>query len=140
MNRINQKNLENLQAFYGNYQAKKAGKEEKKEEVKPAEEFQPKKVEANALDVLAAQNKAAQFGKLDTSNAATEKRLEQAFANSAFMKSLNELQGIEEEDFVAYAMANITGVNHDKLVKYLNKPLSVETIAGVQDIVDTLIA
>ena len=63
-----------------------------------------------------------------------------SFANSAFMKSLNELQGIEEEDFVAYAMANITGVNHDKLAKYLNKPLSVETVAGVQDFVDTLIA
>lgn len=132
MNRINQKNLENLQAYYGNYQAKKAGKEEKKEEVKQQEEFQPKKVEANALDVLAAQNKAAQFGKIDTSDAATEKRLEQAFANSAFMKSLNELQG-GEDDFVTFAMANITGVNHDKLAKYLNKPLSADTIAKVED-------
>lgn len=140
MNRINQKNLENLQAFYGNYQTKKAGKEEKKEEVKPAEEFQPKKVEANALDVLAAQNKAAQFAKVDTSDTATEKRLQEAFANSPFMKSLNELQGLEDEDFTAFAMANITGVNHEKLAKYLNKPLSVETVAGVQDFVEKLIA
>lgn len=139
MNRINQKNLENLQAFYGNYQAKKAGKEEKKDEVKPAEEFQPKKVEANALDVLAAQNKAAQLGKLDTSDAATEKRLQEAFANSAFMNSLNELQGFEE-DFAAFAMANITGVNHEKLAKYLNKPLNPETVAGTQKIAETLIA
>lgn len=139
MNRINQKNLENLQAFYGTYQAKKAGKEEKKEDVKPAEEFQPKKVEANALDVLAAQNKAAQLGKLDTSDAAVEKRLQEAFANSAFMKSLNELQGIEE-DFTAFAMANITGVNHEKLAQYLNKPLNPETVAGTQKIAETLIA
>lgn len=139
MNKINQKILENLQAFYGNYQTKKAGKEDEKEEVKSAKEFQPKKVEANALDVLAAQNKAAQFGKVDTSETATEKRLEQAFANSAFMKSLNELQGIEE-DFVTFAMANITGVNHEKLAKYLNKPLDPETVAGAQKIAETLIA
>lgn len=129
MNKINQKNLENLQAFYGAYNTKKAGKEEKKEEVKQQEDFQPKKVEANALDVLAAQNKAAQFAKVDTSDAAVEKRLEQAFANSAFMKSLDELQ--DGEDFVAFAMANITGVDHEKLAKYLNKPLSAETIAMI---------
>ena len=129
MNKINQKNLENLQAFYGAYKTKKAGKEEKKEEVKQQEDFQPKKVEANALDVLAAQNKAAQFAKVDTSDAAVEKRLEQAFANSAFMKSLDELQ--DGEDFVAFAMANITGVDHEKLAKYLNKPLSAETIAMI---------
>lgn len=129
MNKINQKNLENLQAFYGAYSTKKAAKEEKKEDIKKSDEFQPKKVEANALDVLAAQNKAAQFAKVDTSDAATEKRLEQAFANSAFMKSLDELQ--TGEDFVAFAMANITGVNHNKLAKYLNKPLSEDTIAKV---------
>lgn len=127
MNKINQKNLENLKAFYGAYNTKKAAKEEKKEEVKQQENFQPKKVEANALDVLAAQNKAAQFAKVDTSDAAVEKRLEQAFANSAFMKSLDELH--DGEDFVAFAMANITGVDHDKLAKYLNKPLSAETVA-----------
>lgn len=128
MNKINQKNLENLQAFYGAYQAKKTGKEEKKEEVKPQKEFQPKKVEANALDVLAAQNRAG-MAKVDTSDAAVERRLEQAFANSAFMKSLDELQ--EGEDFVAFAMANVTGVDHEKLAKYLNKPLSAETIAMI---------
>lgn len=139
MNKINQKNLENLQAFYGAYQTKKTGKEEKKEEVKAAEEYQPKEVEANALDVLAAQNKAARFIKPDTSDAATQKRLEQAFANSAFMKSLDELQGFEGEDFVAFAMANATGVNHDKLTKYLNKPLSADTVAKVEGF-NTLIA
>ena len=126
MNRINRNNLENLKALYSVYNPKKADKEEKQEEVKKAEEFQPKKVEANALDVLAAQNKAVQFGKVDTSDAATEKRLQEAFANSTFMKTLDEMT--EGEDFVAFATANITGVNHEKLAKYMQKPLSAETI------------
>ena len=134
MNRINRNNLENLKALYSAYNPKKADKEEKKEEVKKAEEFQPKKVEANALDVLAAQNKAVQFGKVDTSDAATEKRLQEAFANSAFMKTLDEMT--EGEDFVAFAMANITGVNHEKLAKYMQKPLSAETIQATVNLFD----
>lgn len=129
MNRINRNNLENLKALYGAYNTnKKTVEEEKKEPVKEAKEFESKKVDANILDVLAAQNK-AQFAKVDTSEEATAKRLEQAFAGSAFMAALDELQG--GEDFVAFAMANITGVNHDKLAKYLAKPLHQETIQAV---------
>lgn len=129
MNRIHNNNLENLKALYGAYTTnKKAVEEEKKEPVKEAKEFEAKKVDANVLDVLAAQNK-VQLNKVDTSDEATAKRLEQAFAGSAFMKSLDELQN--GEDFVAFAMANVVGVNHDKLAKYLEKPLHQETIQGV---------
>lgn len=126
MNRIHNNNLENLKALYGAYNAnKKTVEEEKKEPVKEAKEFEAKKVDANVLDVLAAQNK-VQLNRVDTSDAATEKRLQEAFANSAFMKSLDEMV---EEDFVEFAYANITGVDHDKLAKHLQKPLHQETIA-----------
>lgn len=132
MNRIHNNNLENLKALYGAYNTnKKAVEEEKKEPVKEAKEFEAKKVDANVLDVLAAQNK-AQFAKVDTSDEATAKRLEQAFAGSAFMTALDELQG--GEDFVAFAMANVVGVNHEKLAKYLEKPLHQETIQGVANL------
>ena len=80
---------------------------------------------------MAAQNK-AQFAKVDTSDEATAKRLEQAFAGSAFMAALDELQ--VGEDFVAFAMANVVGVNHNKLAKYLEKPLHQETIQGVANL------
>ncbi len=132
MNRINGNNLENLKALYGAYNVnKKTVEEEKKEPVKEAKEFEAKKVDANVLDVLAAQNK-VQLNRVDTSEEATAKRLEQAFAGSAFMAALDELQG--GEDFAAFAMANITGVNHDKLAKYLEKPLHQETIEGVANL------
>ena len=132
MNRINGNNLENLKAHYGAYNVnKKTVEEEKKEPVKEAKEFEAKKVDANVLDVLAAQNK-VQLNRVDTSEEATAKRLEQAFAGSAFMAALDELQG--GEDFAAFAMANITGVNHDKLAKYLEKPLHQETIEGVANL------
>lgn len=135
MNRINRNNLENLKALYGAYNAKKAVKEEKQETVEEVKEFKNKKVDANALDILAAQNKAAQFTKVDTSDAAVQKRLEQAFTNSAFMKSLDDLFGEnKKEDFVDFAKANITGVNHEKLAKYLAKPLSAETTAGIANL------
>lgn len=132
MNRIHNNNLENLKALYGAYNTnKKAVEEEKKEPVKEAKEFEAKKVDANVLDVLAAQNK-AQLNRVDTSDEATAKRLEQAFAGSAFMAALDELQG--GEDFVAFAMANVVGVNHDKLAKYLEKPLHQETIQGIANL------
>ncbi len=132
MNRINRNNLENLKALYGAYNTnKKAVEEEKKEPVKEVKEFETKKVDANILDVLAVQNK-AQLNRVDTSDEATAKRLEQAFAGSAFMAALDELQA--GEDFVAYAMANVVGVNHDKLAKYLEKPLHQETIQGVANL------
>ena len=63
--------------------------------------------------------------------------MEQAFASSSFMASLNDLQGIEE-DFTAYAMANIKGVDREKLAKYMSKPLSAETAAGVCELADKL--
>lgn len=130
MNKINRNNLENLKALYGAYNTnKKAVEDEKKEPVKEAKEFEAKKVDANALDLIAAQNK-VQFAKIDTSDEATAKRLEQAFTGSAFMQSLDELQGFEN-DFVAFAMANITGVDHNKLAKHLEKPLHQETKQAV---------
>lgn len=130
MNKINRNNLENLKALYGAYNTnKKAVEDEKKEPVKEAKEFEAKKVDANALDLIAAQNK-AQLNKVDISEEATAKRLEQAFTGSAFMQSLDELQGFEN-DFVAFAMANITGVDHNKLAKHLEKPLHQETKQAV---------
>jgi len=133
MNRINRNNLENLKALYGAYNTnKKAVEEEKKEPVKEAKEFEAKKVDANVLDVLAAQNK-AQLNRVDTSDEATAKRLEQAFAGSAFMGALDELQGVEE-DFTAFAMANVVGVNHEKLANYLAKPLHQETIQNITNL------
>lgn len=131
MNRINRNNLENLKALYGTYNLKKTVEEEKKEPVKEAKEFETKKVDANILDVLANQNK-VQLNKIDTSDEATAKRLEQAFAGSAFMEALDELQG--GDDFAAFAMANAIGVNHEKLAKYLAKPLHQETIQGVANL------
>lgn len=130
MNRINSNNLENLKALYSTYNSKKTVDEKEQDKVKAVKEFETKKVDANVLDVLAAQNK-VQLKKVDTSDEATMRRMEEAFANSAFMKSLDELQFEPEEDFVAFAMANMTGVNHDKLAKYLEKPLHQETIARV---------
>lgn len=131
MNKIYNNNLENLKALYGAYNTRKAAKEEKKEKAETVKEFEGKKVQASALDILAAQNQ-AQLAKVDVSEDATAKRLEQAFANAPFMAALNDLQGIDEEDdFVSYAFTNITGVNHAKLAKYLDKPLSQETTAGL---------
>lgn len=141
MTRINNNNLENLKALYGAYETKKTNKEEKKEPAKAVQEFEGKKVEASALDAVAAQIWGAQLAKVDITDGAVEKRIEEAFANSPFMATLNELQGIEEEvDFVSFAMANITGVNHSKLAKYLAKPLSEETASGVVQYFDKLTA
>lgn len=132
----NGQNLEALKAYYEGLQGKKATKEEKQEAVKQVA-FEPKEVEASALDVLAAQILGTKFGKVDKSDAATERRLEQAFANSGFMRALDQMQGLEP-DFVAFASAHITGVNHDKLAKYLQKPLSDETVAGFNNFVQAL--
>ena len=130
MNRINQNNnLEALKVNLNTSQTKKNKKEEKQETVKEIKEFETKKVEASALEAIAAQNWGAQLSKVDISDAATEKRLEKAFTNSAFMKKLNELQGFEKDfDFVKFAFTNIHGVNQEKLAKYLEKPLHQETI------------
>lgn len=130
MNRINNKNLENLKAFYGAYQVNKPEVEEKKEDSKPVKEYEPKKVEASALDLTAAQIWGVKLSKVDTSDAAVERRMEEAFANSPFIKALDELND-DGDNFVQYAMANITGVNHEKLAQYLNKPLSETTISAM---------
>lgn len=133
MTRIDRNNLENLKALYGAYNTKKASEKDKKEEVQEVKGFEAKKVDANALDVLALQNQ-VQVTKVDTSDEATAKRLEQAFAGSGFMQALDELQGNDEDDFVQFAFANITGVNHEKLSKYLNKPLSQETTQSLANL------
>lgn len=139
MNKINQNNLEALKVYLGATQGKKAVKEEKQEDAKTVKEFEAKKVEASALDAAAAQNKGAMLAKTDLSDAAVEKRLAQAFANSPFMKALDELQGFEEEfDFAEFAFRNIQGVNHEKLAKYLAKPLHQETITGTAEFAETL--
>lgn len=140
MNKINNQNLEALKVYLGSTQGKKAVKEEKQEKVEAKKEFETKKVEASALDATAAQNKGALLSKIDVSDAATEKRLAEAFANAPFMKALDELQGFEETDFVAFAQKNITGVNHDKLAKYLAKPLHQETVEGTNRFIEMLTA
>ena len=140
MNRINNKNLEALQAYW-NKPTKKTEKEETKEEAKVAKEVETKKVQASALDALANQMIGAQLSKIDTSDIATEKRLEQAFANAPFMKALNDLQGLEEEfNFVEYAKNNMSGVNFEKLSKYLEKPLHYETVGGIENFNKVLIS
>ena len=137
MNRINNQNLEALKVKLGNTQAKKAVKEEKREQIEEVKEFEAKKVEASALDAAAAQNWGAQLSKIDVSDEAVERRMAAAFANAPFMKALDELQGFDQEiDFVAYAQANIQGVNHTKLAKYLAKPLHQETVQGVNEFIN----
>lgn len=139
MNKINQNNLEALKVYLGATQGKKAVKEEQQEKVETKKEFEAKKVEASALEAAAAQNWGVQLSKVDTSDAAVERRMAEMFANAPFMKALDELQG-EENDFVKFAQANISGVNHEKLAKYLAKPLHQETIGGVKNFVDVLSA
>lgn len=133
-------NLEALKAYYEALNTKRAGKEEKAQEAKPVINFTgTEKVEASALDATAAQIWGVQLSKVDKSDAATQKRIEQYF-NTPFMEKLDELQGIEPEDnFAAYAMANVKGVDHDKLAKYMDKPLGEETASGVTEFLDALV-
>lgn len=134
----NNQNLEALKAYYEALNTKKADKETKAAETKAAGAKAPQEVQASALDAAAAQIWGIQLTKgVDKSEAATAKRLEQAFASSSFMASLNDLQGVEE-DFTAYAMANIKGVDREKLAKYMSKPLSAETASAVCEIADKL--
>ena len=140
MTKINNQNLEALQVFYGAKQSKKANIEEKQQEKTEAvKEFETKKVQASALDAIAAQNWGAQLSKVDTSEAAVEKRLANAIENSPFMKKLDEIFDEREEiNFTEFAQKNIQGVNHDKLAKYLAKGLSVETQRNMEKIADNL--
>ena len=141
MNRINQNNLEALKVYFGAKQAKKAEVEEKQEKTEAVKDFEVKKVEASALDAVAAQIWGAQLSKVDVSDNAVAKRMEEAFANAPFMKALNELQGIDEEiDFVTFAQASITGVDHAKLAKYLQQPLHQETLDKMANLEKTLTA
>ena len=142
MNKVNgnggdKSNLEALKAYYEALQTKKAGKDEKTEGAKPVVNFKTEKVQASALDATAAQIWGVQLSNINKSEAATTKRIEQYF-NTPFMESLDELQGIEP-DFVQYAMANIKGVDPDKLAKYMDKPLGEETAAGVTEFLDALV-
>lgn len=131
-------NLEALKAYYEAMNAKKAGKEEKTESAKPVIYFKGTEgIQASALDATAAQIWGVQLSKVDKSEAATQRRIEQYF-NTPFMESLDELQGIEP-NFAQYAMANIKGIDPDKLAKYMDKPLGEETAAGVTEYLDTLV-
>ena len=136
----NKQNVEVLKAYYDALSARKAAKEEKADNAKPVINFTgTEKVEASALDATAAQIWGVQLSKVDKSEAATQRRIEQYF-NTPFMSKLNELQGIEAEDnFAAYAMANVKGVDPDKLAKYMDKPLGEETAAGVTEFLDALV-
>lgn len=140
MTKINNNNLEALKIFYGAKQTKKAEAEEQKERIEEnVKEFEPKKVQASALDAVAAQIWGAQLSKVDVSDAAVEKRMAELFANSPFMKALDELNDTHEEiDFVGYAQKNIQGVNHDKLAKYLAKGLSFETQKDLANVADKI--
>lgn len=133
-------NIDALKAYYEALNTKRAKKEEKTEEIKSNLDFKPEKVEASALDVTAAQIWGIQLSKsVDKSDAATTKRLEQAFAGSAFMAALDDLQGIDD-DFSSFAYANVKGCDKEKLAKYLNKSLSEETVAGFSQLTEALIA
>lgn len=133
-------NIDALKAYYEALNNKKANKKEKVEEVKQNAQYKPEAFEVSALDATAAQIWGVQLSKgVDKSDIATSKRLEQAFANSGFMASLNNLQGIEE-DFTAYALANVKGCDKQKLAKYMNKPLSEETLDGFSKFADALVA
>ena len=133
-------NLDALKAYYEALNTKKAKKEEKTTEAKPVAEFKPETVEASALDATAAQIWGIQLSKnVDKSDAATTKRLEQAFASSRFMAALDDLQGVEE-DFTTFELANAKGCDPEKLGKYLKKPLSESTVKGFSAIADALVA
>lgn len=133
-------NIDALKAYYEALNTKRAKKEEKTEEVKSNLNFKYKNVEASALDATAAQIWGVQLSKgVDKSDVATTKRLEQAFAGSAFMAALDDLQGIDD-DFASFAYANVKGCDKEKLAKYLNKSLSEETVAGFSQLTETLIA
>lgn len=133
-------NIDALKAYYEALSSKRAKKEEKVAETKATAEFKPENVEASALDATASQIWGIQLSKgVDKSDSATTKRLEQAFAGSAFMSALDDLQGVNE-DFTTFAYANVKGCDKDKLAKYLNKPLSEETANGFAKLADALVA
>ena len=139
MNKINNNNLEALKVLYGTKQTKKIEVEEKQEKAEGVKEFETKKVQASALDAAAAQNWGAQLSKIDVSDAAVERRMAELFANSPFMKALDDLNGQPETfDFIQFAQKNISGVNQDKLAKYLGKGLSAETQGNLVKVADKL--
>lgn len=133
-------NIDALKAYYEALSSKRAKKEEKVAETKVTTEFKPENVEASALDATASQIWGIQLSKgVDKSDSATTRRLEQAFAGSAFMSALDDLQGVDK-DFTTFAYANVKGCDKDKLAKYLNKPLSEETTNGFAKLADALVA
>lgn len=133
-------NIDALKAYYEALSSKRAKKEEKVAETKVTTEFKPENVEASALDATASQIWGIQLSKgVDKSDSATTRRLEQAFAGSAFMSALDDLQGVDK-DFTTFAYANVKGCDKDKLAKYLNKPLSEETANGFAKLADALVA
>ncbi len=141
MNKINQNNLEALKDYLGATKGKKAVDKNQQEKTETVKEFEPKKVEASALDAAAAQNWGAQLSKIDVSDAAVERRMAEEFANAPFMKALNEINGVEEEfDFVRFALNNAAGVDRAKLARHLERPLSQETQAGTVNMFEMLTA
>ena len=132
--------LKALQAYYEALQAKKNEKEQKTEQ-KTTAKAEVKKVDVSALDVTAAQIWGIQLTKAtDTSEKATRARMELAMKNDPFFTALNELQGIESTDFASFALANIKGVDADKLNKHLNRAVSQETRQGVSELMDLMLA
>ena len=135
MNKINQNSLETLKIYFGRQQTQKTEVVKEEEKTNTVKNFEVKKVEASALDAVAAQNWGAQLSKTDLSDAAVSKRMEEAFANAPFMKALNELQGIDDDiDFVTFAQTQITGVDHKKLANYLKQPLHQETFNAMNNL------
>lgn len=135
----NGQNVNELKAYYEAIRARKAEKQEDVKEVKPTVDFKPEKVEVSALDATAAQIWGVQLSKVDKSDEATTKRMEQAFATSQFMASLNDMQGIEaDNDFASFAFANVKGVDPDKLQRYMGKPLGEETANGMLEFMNAL--
>ncbi|MFQ8625146.1 MAG: hypothetical protein ACLSA2_01040 [Candidatus Gastranaerophilaceae bacterium] len=93
------------------------------------------------MDATAAQIWGIQLTKsTDTSEKATRARMELAMKNDPFFTALNDLQGIEEDgSFMSFALANIKGVDTDKLNKHLNRAVSRETQQGVAELMDLML-
>lgn len=136
-----QTDLKALQAYYEALQAKKNEKDQKTEQKTTAKK-EIKKVDVSALDATAAQIWGIQLTKsTDTSEKATRARMELAMKNDPFFKALNDLHGIEEDgSFMSFALANIKGVDTDKLNKHLNRAVSNETQQGVAELMNLMLA
>ena len=126
-------NLNSVKGYQLNKNVEQKKAEETKEEVRVVEQ---KKAEADGLNALGLQNLAF-LKKTNVSDKATAKRIEEGF--KTFLPELDKAFGIENEmDFASFAMANIRGVDPDKMAKHMNKDVSESTKAVLPGLVDRM--